>query len=112
MQADAGLIQNVEHTGEARADLGRQSDALGLAARQGAGGPRQVEVVQADLDEEVAEASFDLHCQLPARLPLADALIAAAAIARHACLVHRDSHLRAIPTTLLSQLDLDNPPAA
>jgi len=62
------------------------------------------------VDAEVAEASFDLLCQLPTRLPLVDALVAAAARTRHACLVHRDAHLRAIPSALLAQLDLEHPP--
>jgi predicted nucleic acid-binding protein len=59
------------------------------------------------VDAEVANASFDLICAMPARLPLVDALIAAAARTRQASLVHRDAHLRAIPATLLSQLDLE-----
>lgn len=64
------------------------------------------------VDAEVADASFDLLCQLPERLPLVDALIAASALTRRACLVHRDAHLRAIPETLLAQLDLEKDPLA
>lgn len=66
------------------------------------------EVVSVDV--EIAEASFDLICQLSSRLPLVDALIAGAACTRHACLVHRDAHLRAIPVELVKQLDLATPP--
>ena len=62
------------------------------------------------MDAEVATASFDLICQLPERLPLMDALIAAAARSRQASLVHRDTHMRSIPAALLTPLDLDEPP--
>ena len=62
------------------------------------------------VDAGVARASFELSLELPARLPLADALIAATAQSRHAILVHRDAHMRAIPSTLLDQLDLDAGP--
>ena len=47
MQADAGLIQDVEDAAELGADLGGQPDALAFPAGQGAGGPVQGEVVQA-----------------------------------------------------------------
>jgi len=40
------------------------------------------------------------------RLPLVDALIAAAAQAKEAILVHRDAHMRAIPSSLIDQQDL------
>jgi len=36
-----------------------------------------------------------------------DALIASAARSRGAVLVHRDAHMRAIPATLVGQLDLE-----
>ena len=36
VQADGGLVQDVEHAGQTRADLGGQTDALGLAAGEGA----------------------------------------------------------------------------
>ena len=44
MQADRGLVQDVEHAGQARADLRGETDALALAARERAGiaGKRQV----------------------------------------------------------------------
>ena len=38
VQADRRLVEDVEHADEARADLRRQPDALGLAAGEGAGG--------------------------------------------------------------------------
>ncbi|VWM05150.1 Uncharacterised protein [Collinsella intestinalis] len=52
MQADGGLIQDVEHAHEARADLGRQADALGLAARKRRGGAIERQIVQADIHQE------------------------------------------------------------
>ena len=52
MQADGGLIQDVEHAHEARADLGRQADALGLAARKRRGGAIERQIVQTDIHQE------------------------------------------------------------
>jgi hypothetical protein len=37
VQADRGLVEHVEHAGQARADLRGEADALALAARQRAG---------------------------------------------------------------------------
>jgi|GEM_PF-2180775 len=42
------------------------------------------------------------------RLPLVDALIASAARSREAILVHRDAHMRALPATMVAQLDLES----
>ena len=58
------------------------------------------------VDVRVALAAFDIGCETPERLPLADALIAASARERAACLVHRDRHMVAIPAGVLQQLDL------
>ena len=58
------------------------------------------------VDDEVALTAFDIGCETVPRLPLADALIAAAARERGACLVHRDEHMAPIPAKLLKQLDL------
>ena len=59
VQADGGLVQDVEHAHQAGADLRGQADALRLAA--GERGRRAVEreVPQADVDQE-AEARADL----------------------------------------------------
>ena len=65
VQADARLVEHVEHAGEARADLRRESDALRLAARQRARRAGEVEVAQPDADEEV-EAELDLTQHLGA----------------------------------------------
>lgn len=60
------------------------------------------------VDESVAERSDDIIRASTSRLPLVDALIASAARSCNAVLVHRDSHMRAIPSKLVRQLDLDN----
>ena len=52
VQADRGLVEDVQHAHEAGADLGGQPDALGFAAGQGAGGPLQVQVLESDVEEE------------------------------------------------------------
>ncbi len=53
VEPDAGLVEHVQHSDQARADLGREPDALRLAARQRSGRPVEREVVQADVDEEL-----------------------------------------------------------
>lgn len=58
------------------------------------------------VDSAVAWAAFELGCRTPERLPLVDALIAAAARLRGACLVHRDEHMAAIPAERVQQLYL------
>ncbi len=59
VQADGGFVQHIEHAGQARADLRGQPDTLALAAGQGAGIARQVQIVQAHIHEE-AQAVVDL----------------------------------------------------
>ena len=58
------------------------------------------------IDTVVARAAFVIGCRTPRRLPLANALIAAAAQARQAVLVHRDEHMRYIPSELVTQMEL------
>ena len=58
------------------------------------------------VDERVALTAFDIGCEMTERLPLADALIAAAARERGACLVHRDRHMTPIPASVVEQIDL------
>lgn len=62
------------------------------------------------IDDMVALRAFDIGCALSKRLPLTDALIAAAARERGACLVHRDHHMQPIPTGLVQQIDLAQQP--
>ncbi len=52
VQADRGLVQHIEHAGQPRADLRGQPDALAFAAGQRAGGARQRQVIQADVEQE------------------------------------------------------------
>ena len=58
VQADRGLVEHVEHAGEARADLAGEPDALALAARQRAGIAAKRQIIEADIVEE-AEALAD-----------------------------------------------------
>jgi len=58
------------------------------------------------VDEAVALTAFDIGCETPQRLPLTDALIAAAAREHNASLVHRDQHMVSIPRSAVEQLDL------
>lgn len=58
------------------------------------------------IDQTVARAAFVIGCKTPERLPLVDALIAAVAQMKSATLVHRDAHMRQIPSELLNQKDL------
>ena len=54
VQADGGLVEHVEHAGEAGADLRGEADALAFAAGQRAGGARQGEIIEADVDRGIA----------------------------------------------------------
>jgi predicted nucleic acid-binding protein len=62
------------------------------------------------IDDGVARSALRLIEQMPMRLPMVDSLIAAAALARGACLVHRDKHMAAIPGQILPQIDLGATP--
>src|SRR5467141_4379845 len=53
VEADAGFIEYVENAAEARADLGGEADALGLAAGKCGGGAIQAEVAEADGEQEI-----------------------------------------------------------
>ena len=52
VQADRGLVQHIEHAGQPRADLRGEADALAFAAGQRAGGARQREIIEADVEQE------------------------------------------------------------
>ena len=52
VQADRGLVQHIEHAGQPRADLRGEADALAFAAGQRAGGARQRQVIEADVEQE------------------------------------------------------------
>ena len=59
VQADRRLVEDVEDAHQGRADLGREPDALGLAAGQRDARPVEGQVVEPDVDEE-AEPGDDL----------------------------------------------------
>ena len=65
VQANGGLVQDVEHAHEAGADLRGQADALGLAAGERGRRAREREVVEAHVHEE-AQALDDLPDDAPA----------------------------------------------
>ena len=70
VEADRGLVEDVEDADQAGADLGGQPDALGLAAGERAGRAVEGEVVEADVEQEV-EPLLDLLEHPLADLPLA-----------------------------------------
>ena len=53
MQADGRLVEDVQHAGQAAADLAGQPDALRFAAGQRRRRPAQRQIVEADIDEEL-----------------------------------------------------------
>ena len=65
MQPDARLVEHVEHAHQPGADLRRQADALRLAARERAGAAVEVQVVEADAEQQL-EPAADLLEHLPA----------------------------------------------
>ncbi len=52
VQTDGRLIEHVQHTREARADLRCEANTLAFAAGQSAGGAGQRQIVQADVEQE------------------------------------------------------------
>jgi predicted nucleic acid-binding protein len=58
------------------------------------------------IDREAAEAAWSFLRTSNRRIPLVDSLIAGAARAGSAVLVHRDPHMAAIPESLLTQIHL------
>ena len=58
------------------------------------------------IDAAVATGAYVIGRRTPSRLPLVDALIAAAAQAGEAILVHRDAHMAAIPADMIRQQPL------
>ena len=69
VQADRRLVEDVEHAGQAAADLAGQADALALAPGEGRRPPREREVVEPDVDQEL-EAVADLADQVAGDVPL------------------------------------------
>ena len=48
MQADAGLVEDVQHAHQSRTNLGGQADALGFATRERARAAVEIQIVQSD----------------------------------------------------------------
>src|ERR1051325_1556401 len=63
MRPDGGLVQNVEGSGEMRADVGRKPDPLRLSARERQRTPVDGEVFDPDFDQK-SEPADDLIEQL------------------------------------------------
>ncbi len=59
MEADRRLVQDIEHAGQARADLRGEPDALALAARERARRAREGQVLEPDIAQE-SQALVDL----------------------------------------------------
>ena len=59
VEADGGLVEDVEDAAEIGAELGGEADALGFAAGKGVAGAVELEVAEADFLEET-EALADL----------------------------------------------------
>ncbi len=52
VQADRRLVEHIKHAGEAGADLRGKPDALAFAAGERAGGAREREIIEPDVDQE------------------------------------------------------------
>src|SRR5207247_10870665 len=59
MQADARLVEDVQHSDQARPNLGRQTNSLPFSPRQRAGRTVERQVVETNVNQE-AEALTDL----------------------------------------------------
>src|SRR5271157_16298 len=53
VEANGGLVQNVQHTAEFRTDLGGEANALALPARQSGGGAVERNVAESDVVQEL-----------------------------------------------------------
>lgn len=90
-------------------ELGRRVRELGASQKQVEETVAGYQLLFAEviaIDAAIARAAIALTYQMPQRLPLVDTLIAAAAQHLQAVLVHRDEHMRHIPSALLQMQDL------
>ncbi len=69
MQANRGLIQHIENTGQPAANLAREPDPLGFAARQGSARAVEVQVIQPDIVKK-AQPLVDFFENWASNLPL------------------------------------------
>ncbi len=67
MQPDRGLVEDVHDPDQTSADLTGETDALGLATREGLGATLECEIVESDVDQE-AQPGGDLLGDLGADL--------------------------------------------
>lgn len=67
---------------------------------------RSLPLRQCAITPEVVDQAIHVREATPIRLPLADALIAGCAAQHNAILVHRDSHLSALPARIVRGLRL------
>ena len=91
------------------AEMSRRTTALGVpreVTRKVVGDYVSLMDAVCDIDSETAWRAFDLCMKIRERLPLVDALIAATAGVRSACLVHCDRHFDAIPSDLVQTLPI------
>jgi predicted nucleic acid-binding protein len=58
-------------------------------------------------DKNIAIEAFRIWNGTPGRLPLTDSIIAATALIKSACLVHRDKHMAIIPDKFINQINID-----
>src|SRR6185436_1488222 len=58
VQADRRLVEDVEHAGEVRPDLGGEPDALPFTARERGGAAPEREVADADVVEEMEAVAY------------------------------------------------------
>ena len=65
MQANAGLIQNVGYSHQARTDLSGQADSLGFSSGKSTGGPGKGEIIQSHICQE-PDSCLDLFQNLVA----------------------------------------------
>ncbi len=95
VEADGGLVEDVEDAAEAGADLGGEADALAFAAGEGGGGAVEGEVAEADGVEEF-EALDDLALEA-----VGDEAVAAGEV--HGC--GRESRARSRERAVKSAMD-------
>jgi predicted nucleic acid-binding protein len=67
---------------------------------------RSLPIQQCTISPEVVDRAVHIRDATPTRLPLADALIAGCAAHYEAILVHRDTHLSALPARVVATLRL------
>ena len=70
MQTDGWLVEHIKHSGQSAPKLTRQSNSLGLTARERCCGASKCEVIQTNIIQKL-QASFDFSDQFTDDLPVA-----------------------------------------